>query len=312
MWTRLASSLLMLALLGACATPPQSAALLRQTPAGVPATASVAGLPFFPQDAYQCGPAALATVLQHSGIALTPEALVPLVYVPERRGSFQIEMSAAARQQGRVVYTLAPSLGALLQEVAAGHPVLVLQNLGLDLLPRWHFAVVKGYDLGRRELLLNSGRHENYRVSIATFERTWARAAHWAQVVLPPHELPATAEPAALFQALAALQETGQPAAAALAYEQALQRWPEERSLLMGAGNLSYALGNADAALDLFQRVVRRHQDYAPAHNNLAQLLLERGEPDAALLHARQAVALGGEYAALYQATLQQIEAAME
>src|SRR5690606_29180337 len=125
------------------------------------------------------------------------------------------------------VYTLAPTLEALLQEVASGHPVLVLQNLGLDWLPRWHFAVVKGYDLQHRRLFLNSGRIENYPLSLETFERTWARAAHWAQVMLPADELPATATPHALFQALAALQEVGQATSAARGYEAALQRWPD-------------------------------------------------------------------------------------
>ncbi len=312
MWTRLVCSLMVLALLGACATPPQSAALLQQAPAGLPASASIADLPFFAQDDYQCGPAALATLLQHSQLTVTPQALVPLVYVPQRKGSFQIEMSAAARQHGRVVYTLEPQLGAVLQEVAAGHPVLVLQNLGLDLLPRWHFAVVKGYDLAARQLILNSGRIENYRVAIGTFERTWARAEHWAQVVLPPQQLPVTAEPAALFQALAALQETGQPATAATGFDTALQRWPDDTTLLMGAGNLRYALDDKDAALALFERVTQLQPDHAAAHNNLAQLLLERGEHSAALQHAQRAVALGGDFAAVYQSTLDTIRAAAE
>lgn len=312
MWIRLACSVMLFTLLGACATPPQTAALLRQAPAGLPASTLIDDLPFFAQDDYQCGPAALATVLQHSGVPLTPEALVPLVYVPQRKGSFQIEMSAAARQQGRVVYTLAPELGALLQEAAAGHPVLVLQNLGIAAFPRWHFAVVKGYDLDAQRLILNSGRNQNYAVALTTFERTWARGGHWAQVVLPPEQLPATAEPVALFQALAALQETGQQDTAAAGFDAALQRWPHDVSLLMGAGNLRYALDDKDAALSLFRQVTELQPDFAPAHNNLAQMLFERGEFTAALEHAQRAVSLGGDFAAVYQGTVDQIRAIAE
>jgi tetratricopeptide (TPR) repeat protein len=312
MWARLACSTMLIILLQACATPPQSAALLQQTPVGLPAATLLEDLPFFAQDDYQCGPAALATVLQHSGVPLTPQALVPLVYVPGRKGSFQLEMTAAARQQGRVVYTLAPELSAILQETAAGHPVLVLQNLGLAALPRWHFAVVKGYDLEQRQLILNSGRNENYAVALGTFERTWARSNHWAQVVLPPEQLPVTAEPVALFQALAALQETGQIDTAAAGYDAALQRWPTDATLLMGAGNLRYALGDKDEAFALFQQLAGLHPDSAPAHNNLAQLLLERGDYPTALAHAQRAVALGGDFAAVYQATVDEIRAAAE
>jgi tetratricopeptide (TPR) repeat protein len=331
-----ALGLLLTLLLGACASTPQTAALLQQqaaatatadsaspaiaatqastvaATAALPPAALIDDLPFFAQDDYQCGPAALATMLLHSGIERSPEDLVPLVYVPGRKGSFQIEMSATARQAGLLVYTLQPSLEALLQEVAAGHPVLVLQNLALDWLPRWHFAVVKGYDLQRRELLLNSGRIENYRVKLQVFERTWARAGHWAQVLLPPAQLPATASPQPLFQALAALQEVGQTESAAQAYDSALQRWPDDSSLLLGAGNLHYSLGNSDQARAAFLRVTRLQPDSAPAHNNLAVLLLEQGEADAALPHAERAVALGGEFASFYEKTLQEIRAALE
>src|SRR2546422_3737218 len=45
------------------------------------------------------------------------------------------------------------TLSDLLAEVAAGHPVLVFQNLGLHWIPRWHFAVAVG---DRKSTRLNS------------------------------------------------------------------------------------------------------------------------------------------------------------
>lgn len=305
---RLLAGLLLLALLGACATPPQSAALLGQAATEFSEPHLIEALPFFPQDDYQCGPAALATMLQQSGITVTPEQLVPLVYVPARKGSFQLEMTAAARSYGRLVYTLAPTLEAMLREVGAGHPVLVLQNLGLGILPRWHFAVVKGYDLQRRQLILNSGRIEDYAVSLATFERTWARADHWAQVVLPPAELPVTAEPQPFFNASVALEETGQLQQASVAFGMGLLKWPDNQSLLMGAGNLQYTLGDSAGALQSFSEVVRLYPDFAPAHNNLAQVLHENGRSGEALLHAQRAVELGGPFVEQYRSTLRLLE----
>lgn len=308
-WLKLLTAAVLLLGLAACASTPQSQAL-RQTlqderPDALPRQALISDLPFFAQDDYQCGPAALATMLVHSGSPSTPEALVPMVYVPARKGSFQPEMSAAARSHARLVYTLEPQLETVLAEVAAGHPVLVLQNLALNLLPRWHFAVVKGYDLERGRLVLNSGRYEDYEVSLTTFERTWARASHWAQVVLPPDTLPVSAEPQPLFAAIVALQESGQSATAALAYGSGLARWPDNLELLMGAGNLAYAVGDGAAALARFERLTRLYPDYAPAHNNLALLLQEQGEHERALQHAQSAVTLGGPFLEQYQATLQ-------
>ena len=66
------------ALLQACAGfAPQTAALLDGLPEGLPERVELAEVPFFAQSEYQCGPAALATLLVNSGVKTTPEALVP-------------------------------------------------------------------------------------------------------------------------------------------------------------------------------------------------------------------------------------------
>lgn len=82
-------------------------------------------VPFFPQDEFQCGPAALATVLVDSGVAVTPDELTDKVYLPEREGSLQLELIAASRRYERLPYVLDGTLAAILAELAAGRPVLV-------------------------------------------------------------------------------------------------------------------------------------------------------------------------------------------
>lgn len=299
------------AMLAACAGTPQSDSVLaRQAHAPQPPVL-LRQVPFFPQELYQCGPAALATVLQTSGVAVTPEALVPLVYVPARQGSLQIEMIATARSHGRLVQQVAPSMEALLAEVQAGQPVLVLQNLALDWYPRWHYAVVKGFDLERGRLILNSGLQENYEMPLQVFERTWARADHWGIVTLVPGTLPVSAAPDAYFRALAELTGHVAPQDLLQAYQAGLQRWPQERELQMGLGNLLVSLGDHDAARAAFAGVLQTHPQYAPAHNNLAHTLLVLGRPAEALPHAEQAVALGGELLPSYQATLRSVRAAL-
>ncbi|MDZ7684656.1 MAG: PA2778 family cysteine peptidase [Gammaproteobacteria bacterium] len=232
---------------------------------------------FYPQERYQCGPAALATVLQASGVDTTPSALVPLVYVPERKGSFQVELVAAARSLGRLAYKIPPTLTALYKEINAGTPVLVMQNLGLGWYPKWHFAVVKGYDLGRRALIMNSGTHEDYAHSMRTFERTWARADHWAIVILTPGQIPASAEPGQYFIAVAALERSGDPAAIRNAWISGLNKWPTDRKLMMGYANHLYQQGDSIAASNQFEQIIDTHPEYAPAYNNLGQLLYEQG-----------------------------------
>src|SRR4051812_21920221 len=68
---------------------PQTVALRNAWPEGVPRTVELTSVPFFPQEDYQCGPAALATALVHTGTKVSPEALVKQVFVPARQGSLQ-------------------------------------------------------------------------------------------------------------------------------------------------------------------------------------------------------------------------------
>lgn len=288
-----------LLLLGGCATP-QLSHLMGQWPDSVPARVELPHVPFYPQEDYECGPAALAMAAGAAGVRVLPEQLVAQVYLPGRKGSLQQEMLAASRRQGLLAYPLAPTLEALLREVAAGNPVIVFQNLSLPVYPVWHYAVVIGYDRDQQSLWLHSGRSERMEMSLATFERTWARGAHWAMVALAPSRLPATAEPQAHAVAAAALERVD-ARAALVAYERALQAWPTQRAALLGVGNAAYALGQPERAALAYRQAVQQHPDFADAWNNLAQVLLEQGRLHEAQQAIGHALALGGARLSRYQ-----------
>ena len=102
-----------------------------QLPENVPAGVELKTVPFYPQDAYQCGPATLAMALTWSGLALTPDDLKDQVYTPSRKGSLQLAMVAATRRHAKLAYTFHDP-AALFPEIAADHPVIILQNLSLS------------------------------------------------------------------------------------------------------------------------------------------------------------------------------------
>lgn len=280
-------------LLSGCATP-QVALLDARWPADLPKQAELSQVPFFPQEDYECGPAALAMVANTAGVRVTPEVLVDQVYLPGRQGSLQPEMMAATRRQGLLAYPLKPSIEAVMREVAAGNPVLVFQNLAFPIYPVWHYAVVMGYDRERHVLLLHSGRTARMEISLIAFERTWARGQYWAMLALKPGQLPATAEPKAYTAAAATLERTDAHGAQQ-AFAAALQHWPNERAALLGAGNSTYALGQREAAAKAYRQTVVKHPDFADGWNNLAQVLLELGHRAEASQAIAHAVALGGE-----------------
>jgi tetratricopeptide (TPR) repeat protein len=289
-------------LLAGCATP-QVSALLASMPAALPPRVELSVVPFYPQEDYQCGPAALATTLVHAGVAVTPEELVPQVYLPARKGSLQAEMLAASRRRGLTAYQLAPRLEDLLREVAGGTPVIVLQNLGFDFTPVWHYAVVVGYDLPGEEIILRSGTTQRLAMGFGSFERSWARSQYWAMLTLPPERLPATASEDRYLASAAALERVA-PASARRAYTTALERWPDNLVARIGLGNAAYALRDFGGAEAAYREATRRHPQSADAWNNLAQALLELARRDEARAAAQRAVEIGGPRLAQYQATL--------
>jgi hypothetical protein len=287
-----------------CATP--EVAALRTDDRGLPPRAEVAGVPFYPQEEQYCGPAALATVLGWSGLPASQDALATAVYTPGREGTLGHDLIGAARRHGHLAVPVT-ELPGLLAEVAAGHPVLVLQNLGLDWYPQWHYAVVVGYDLTAGELVLRSGREREHVVSLDTFARTWARAHHWAIVVLPPDTLAASAGEEALVLAAAGLERAGRAGEAALAYEAILDRWSGSLEALVGRGNARYGLGDLAGAEAAYRAALERQPGTAVVWNNLADVLAAQGRRDEALLAAERAVTLGGRHADTYRQTLEQI-----
>lgn len=287
----LAGALALAAGLSGCAVftlPPQTAALARQAPAGLPPRAELTAVPFFAQTPYHCGPAALATVLAQAGLVADVQALGEAVFLPAREGSLQLEMVAGARRQGAVATQLPGELLALLREVAAGHPVVVLQNLGLSFAPRWHYAVLVGYDLDAGELVLRSGTTARERLSFRTFEHTWARGGHWAITTLAPGQWPATASEAQAQAAAVGFERAAPPAQAALAYRSLLARWPGNLVAGIGLGNALQTAGDLPGAALAFTAMAERH-DSAVAWNNLARLQLDRGEARLALAAAEKA-----------------------
>lgn len=276
--------------------------------AQLPRRVELTATPFFPQARYQCGPAALATVLTARGVTVSPEELAREVYLPAREGSLQAEIVAAVRQRGLLAVAVEPDLDAVLEEIAAGHPLLVLQNLGLDWLPRWHYAVVVGYDLDAQKLLLRSGTEPRRITQFAVFLNTWNRSHRWGLVVLAPGSLPARASPASYLDAVSGLEALGKLEAARTGYRAASARWPDQAVAWLGLGNAEYALGHPPAAEAAFRQALAVRPGEFSAWNNLAYALAARQCVHRARESARCATRLAPENPAAAQ-TLKEMQA---
>ena len=300
------------ATLGGCAwTPPQTAALHAARPPDLAPRAELSAVPFIAQTRWHCGPASLAMVLRYLGREVSAEQLSDEVFLPAREGTLQSEMLAGARRHDALAQRVPGRLEAVLRELQAGHPVVVLQNLGMSFAPTWHYAVVVGYDLEHDDLVLRSGLTERETMSLRTFEHTWQRADHWAFVALAPEQLAVTVEERAAADAALAFERVATPSSAARAYAALLQRWPDNLVAAIGLGQARWRVGDAAGAEAAWTAAAQRH-DSAAAWNNLALARWQRGDRDG----ARQALARalqrvdGAEpaFAAAVQATRRTIE----
>ena len=314
-----AAALALAALLAGCAgsagRAPSDPALRDPAPAGRAAHAPAArtpdatggpvcldGVPFVAQPEWQCGPASLAMALAAAGREVPLGRLVERAFTPGLAGSLQAEMLAAARAERMLATELPPTLEALRAELADGRPVVVLQNLGLPMLPRWHYAVLIGMDEGAGEVVLHSGDTPSMPMRLSVFERTWSRAGRWAFAVTPPERFPASAGEQAALHAVAGLERVD-AAASMRAWDALVARWPASRVGHFGRGNRLLADGDARGAIVAYRRVLEIDPGFADGWNNLAHALASSGRLDAARLAADRAVAIGGRRADAYRET---------
>lgn len=213
----------------------------------LPATVSALAFQHFDNPDFHCGPATLASILDFYQRPADFEHLSSQLILPGKGGTLQLDMDRVARQQGLVPYPVGDDFNELLLWLDRGHPVLLFENLGLSWAPKWHYSLLRGYDLERRMAVLSSGKHPYLEVSFHTLNNTWQRGGAWARVLLPPETAAANISVReqlrqgqnllatglhdsayALFKRLAADdQPLAQIALGNLYYQQ--QRWPDSQ-----------------------------------------------------------------------------------
>ena len=300
------AALLIVGSLTACAGPKAPPAITGER---IGAGALLTSVPFYPQALRDdCGPAAFAMMLGWNGIETDPVEVAPRIYTPGRQGTLQADIVQAGRRSGRLVVPV-DNFQDLLAELDAGHPVLVLQNLGFKRWPVWHYAVAIGYDLDRETIFLHSGKTEKLAMSFSAFDASWRSPGRWALTITPPKRLPKTLDRKAGLDAANGLEQAGQHKAAGLVFGALLDQWPGDLTALMGFGNARYAEGDIRAAHQTFRHAVTLHPAAAEAWNNLAVTLGSQGRYGEAVHAAHEAIRLGGPHQSTALQTLAELEA---
>ncbi len=283
-------------LLSACASSTPQMDSFFTSAASIPESQLIENVPFIEQSDFYCGPATLTMVAQWAGRNVSVNELAKQVYTPGMKGSLQVDMISASRRQGLTAIPI-QGVRALLQEVAAGHPVIVFENLGLSWAPTWHYAVVIGYDLQTQNIILHSGPNAYQKWDLKKFERSWKLAEYWGLVVLPPGQLSTTADLKDHEKAAAALEHLGKNEEARKSYLAILQKWPDSLIAQLGLGYLAFKEKDFLGAIQYLKKVTTDHPQVAEAWHNLALVYGAAQKKKEARFSASQAIqwALGSE-----------------
>lgn len=146
--------------------------------ADIPQTRKViAGVPFFAQEDYQCGPACLAGALNFLGERTTPKAVADKIFREEVRGATTLDMAVYPRTIGYDTRWYSGSMRDLQTAVDSGRPRVVFVDYGIGPVSAYHFMVVVGY--APEGVIVNSGSEEHKVIAWPSFMGPWEKTGHW-------------------------------------------------------------------------------------------------------------------------------------
>lgn len=144
---------------------------------------NIENVPFFPQEAYQCGPASLAGLLNYWGIKVSPDDIANEIYSSSAKGTLTFDMKFYAEKFGLRASTYKGSLADIKEKIDAGYPLIVLVDFGFWIFKKGHFMVVTGYDTNG--VIVNSGKERKKFILNNDFLRLWERTEFWTLLITP-------------------------------------------------------------------------------------------------------------------------------
>jgi len=144
----------------------------------------IEGVPFFPQEQFQCGPASLAGVLNYYGLRMTPTEIAAEIFSRQARGTLDMDMVFYAQRKGMKAEQYAGSIEDLQRSLDFQRPVIVLIDQGFWVYQNNHFMVAVGYD--ERNLVVNSGKEEHKFIPWEAFVKSWEKTKFWTLRITPP------------------------------------------------------------------------------------------------------------------------------
>jgi len=140
-------------------------------------------VPFFPQDAYQCGPVSLAEVFSFWGRRAAPEEIAGDVFNARLNGTLSMDMLLYARRAGFSTSAYTGGMEDIRDKIRKGYPLIVLVDLGFSVIEKNHFMVIVGYN--NNGIFAHSGKEKAKFFSYGELLRIWKKTGYWTLLIKP-------------------------------------------------------------------------------------------------------------------------------
>src|SRR3989304_9173070 len=159
----------------------------RSPDAGYPVSFYIEGVPFFPQEEFQCGPSVLASVLNFRGNRIVPDEIARALYLPKIQGTLKMDMVSFLRRYTgkgeRVVLETQGDLEGVKKAIAGGSPGVAFVDLGVWSIRKGHYMLIIGYDDERGGIIAYSGIERDKFISYHRFLKMWERGGYWTVLI---------------------------------------------------------------------------------------------------------------------------------
>lgn len=140
-------------------------------------------VPFFSQDAYQCGPASLAEVFNFWGYKVTPQKIAGDIFNARLNGTLSMDMLLYPRQAGFSTSVYKGGMEDIRDEIRKGYPLIVLVDFGFYVIEKNHFMVIVGYN--NDGIFAHSGKEKEKFFTYSELQRIWKKTGYWTLLIKP-------------------------------------------------------------------------------------------------------------------------------